>query len=285
MIDLTLMQQLVAFADTGTLSGAALRLHTSQPALTRSMKKLEEELGLTLFERKKNQLHLNATGEEAVRYARRVLQSAEDFELQVRRFDRRLHTIHIGFCAPIPQQVLTPVLNNVFQDMTISSDMRSDKDFCENLLDETYQLAVLHEKPDETPFYSKRIGHEDLFLSLAVSDPLAFYPEVHLSDLTNVSMLLLNRIGFWMDLVQERIAEPHFIVQYEQNSFDELTRLSDLPIFTSSYYMNRGGHTPGRIEIPIADPCCHTDYYLTCLRSKEKIYRPLFDRLDKNSIR
>ncbi len=284
MIELTLLEQLAAFEEYGTLSKAAEMLHTSQPALTRSMKKLEEELGVVLFERKKNRMGLTPTGKTAVRYARRVLQSAEDFSTQVIQFDRSQHTIHIGFCAPIPQQVLTPVLNNIFQDMTISADMKSDQDFLTLLQNGTYQLAVLHEKPDDALFYSKKIGHEDLYLNTRVSDPLAFYPEVHLSDLENTTMLLLNRIGFWMDLVMENIPNPHFIIQYEQDSFDELARLSDLPVFTTDYYIKRSGHMPGRLDIPIADSACHTDYYLTCLKEREKEYRPLFRQVNENSI-
>lgn len=53
----------VIFVQTGTLSEAAEILHLSQPALSRNIKKLEEDLGLTLFERTKNKLSLNKNGE------------------------------------------------------------------------------------------------------------------------------------------------------------------------------------------------------------------------------
>ena len=51
MIETNLLAQFVAFAKAGTLTRAAQDLHTSQPALTRSMKKLEEELEVPLFVR------------------------------------------------------------------------------------------------------------------------------------------------------------------------------------------------------------------------------------------
>ncbi len=57
MIDISLLNQLSAFAKYGTLSAAAEKLHTSQPALTRSMKKLESDLGVSLFIRSKNHLY------------------------------------------------------------------------------------------------------------------------------------------------------------------------------------------------------------------------------------
>ena len=59
MIELYELRQFVTFADTGTLSEAAKILHLSQPALSRNMKKLEDDLGIFLFERKRNKLELN----------------------------------------------------------------------------------------------------------------------------------------------------------------------------------------------------------------------------------
>ena len=61
MIETSLLEQLVAFYDLKTLSAAAEHLLTSQPALSRSMRKLEDEFGVSLFERSKNRLLLMKT--------------------------------------------------------------------------------------------------------------------------------------------------------------------------------------------------------------------------------
>ena len=44
--------QLIVIADCGTMSAAAKKLHLSQPALSRSMQRLEESLQVILFDRK-----------------------------------------------------------------------------------------------------------------------------------------------------------------------------------------------------------------------------------------
>ncbi|MBO7356682.1 MAG: LysR family transcriptional regulator, partial [Lachnospiraceae bacterium] len=156
MTDNSLLMALDAFATYGTLSAAAEKLHTSQPALTRSMKKLEEEMGVSLFIRSKNHLELNDTGLHAAEYAKQVLSANRDFEIKVRAYDRSLNTISIGFCAPVPQTVFTPILNSVFEGMTISADMTDDIHFLEKLIDGTYQLAVVHEEPIDSVFYYKK---------------------------------------------------------------------------------------------------------------------------------
>ena len=54
MIENYLWEQLVAVANYHTLSDAAKKLYVTQPALSRSMKKLEQIIGVELFKRRKN---------------------------------------------------------------------------------------------------------------------------------------------------------------------------------------------------------------------------------------
>ncbi len=285
MIDIHLLEQFHAFAECGTLSAAAEKLHTSQPALTRAMKKLEEDLGVALFVRSKNQLKLSETGIHAAEYAKDVLNADRDFEAKVKAYDRSLKTISVGFCAPVPQTVLTPIINTVFDGMTVSADMSDDALFVDRLKSHEYHLAVLHEDPKDDEIFTKKCGHEDLFISLMPGDPLTFYPEIHLSDLDGKSILLLNRIGFWANFHGDKTPNTTYLLQVDQNSFHELTVNSGYPSFTSSYYLSRGMVVKGKVNIPIVDPECHTDYYLACLTSEKAKYKTFFDRVNETTIR
>lgn len=51
MVELSQLEQLLLLAECETLSRAAEQLHLSQPALSRSMQRLETELQVTLFDR------------------------------------------------------------------------------------------------------------------------------------------------------------------------------------------------------------------------------------------
>lgn len=75
MVEIFLLEQLVAFTKYGTLSKAAEELHITQPALSRSMKKLENEFGVSLFDRSKSKIILNETGKVAAQYAEKVLEA------------------------------------------------------------------------------------------------------------------------------------------------------------------------------------------------------------------
>lgn len=284
MIDIYLLQQLVAFADCGTLSAASEKLHTSQPAMTRSMKKLEDALGVSLFVRSKNHLALNETGLRAAEYAQQVLSASMDFEARVRAYDRSLHTISIGYCAPVPQTVLTPIINSVFSGMTISADMTDDIQFLSKLDSGIYQLAVVHEVPADERYAYKKCGHEDLFVSLDPSNPLTFYPEIHLKDLDGLSILLLQGIGFWARMHRAQTPNSRYLIQTEYNSLRELSENSSYPVFTSSYYLRRGENPTGKVNISIADLECHTDYYLVCLADNAEKFKALFERVNETTI-
>ena len=284
MIEISLLEQLDAFARTGTLLSAAEELHTSQPALTRSMKKLEAELGTELFIRSKNHLELNEVGKLAAKYAREVLDLDADFESRVKAYAKSLRTISIGYCAPVPQTVLTPIINTIFDGMTISSYMGDDTGFVEGLKNHEYHLAVLHEKPEDRMIYAKKCGHEELYISLMPGDPLTFYPEIHLTDLAGKSILLLTSIGFWQKINESGIPSVSFLPQIDASSFRELIKNSAYPSFTSSYYIRRGDILEGKINVALADPECRTDYYLACLDSEESRYRKLFERIDEHTI-
>ncbi len=74
---LTELKYVVTVAETRHFGQAAGRCHVSQPSLSASVKNLEEELGVTLFERGKRGVFLTEAGEQIVAQARRALEEAD----------------------------------------------------------------------------------------------------------------------------------------------------------------------------------------------------------------
>lgn len=71
------LQMLNALVETGTLQGAAERLHRTQAAVSMALRKLEESAGFALFERQGYRLQLSAHGEQFLRQAREVLRQQQ----------------------------------------------------------------------------------------------------------------------------------------------------------------------------------------------------------------
>ncbi|MDA8523166.1 LysR family transcriptional regulator [Acidovorax sp. NCPPB 4044] len=75
------LQMLLSLAQTGNMSQSAQQLHTAQPALSKWLKELEDDLGMVLFERHARGLRPTPQGEALIAHARRIeahLDSARD---------------------------------------------------------------------------------------------------------------------------------------------------------------------------------------------------------------
>ena len=154
MVEIFLLEQLVTFAKYGTLSKAAEELHITQPALSRSMKKLENEFGVSLFDREKSKIRLSETGKIAVQYAEKVLEAEREMLHRTAAFD-------VGACAALPINALMPLFQEHFIGKAITTEISGDDTLLAGLKKRIYQLAVLHERPTDSTLFcgSGRYAH------------------------------------------------------------------------------------------------------------------------------
>ena len=74
------MKYAVEVAKTGSLNKAAEKLFMAPPNLSRSIKELEGDLGITIFERSQKGVTLTPDGEEFIGYAKNLLKQIEHVE-------------------------------------------------------------------------------------------------------------------------------------------------------------------------------------------------------------
>ena len=276
MIEIYLLEQLAAFSKYGTLVGAADALHITQPALSRSMKKLENKFGVSLFHRENSKIFLNETGKIAAEYAEKVLSADSEMIDRVIAFDHQQRTISLGSCTPFPVLELLPVLQDRFIGMAINSEIADDEKLISGIRNRIYQLAVFHERPLSKDLFCQRFIEEQLYISLPENHPLAAEKDLSFSDLSGMSILVSGNIGFWMDIARKHCADSNLLVQNNLDAMSELVEASTLPCFNSDRMMERGYAQPGRISIPIRDADAHVTYYIVCLSSEQKRFAHFF---------
>ena len=79
-MNLRRLQYFLAVVDAGTVTAAAERIHIAQPALSRQIKTLENELKLRLFEAQGNKLALTPAGRAFIPAARRLMLETQSLE-------------------------------------------------------------------------------------------------------------------------------------------------------------------------------------------------------------
>lgn len=83
MIDNYLLEELITFAKYKTLAKTAAELNITQPTVTRGMQKLEDELGVQLFDLHPNRITLTKTGKLAAEKATALLQANQQFITEI----------------------------------------------------------------------------------------------------------------------------------------------------------------------------------------------------------
>ena len=166
MIEIYLLRQLVGLSEYSTLSEAAKHLHITQPTLTRSIRKLEELLGVELFHREKNRIYINDNGRLAVEYAKRILENEYEMVNAIQSLDRSRRTISIASCAPAPNSIIKLQLEKQYPGMQIVADLRSEQELLDGLKREKFQLITLTNEVTESGLCCQKMGTEHLRLSV-----------------------------------------------------------------------------------------------------------------------
>lgn len=106
-MDLKHLRAFVAVVEDGTVSRAAVRLNTAQPALSRQIIDLEQELGIPLFDRVGRRLRLTGEGEQLLGTCRQLLGFASSLAEQA-------HGLHRGDSGVLKVTASPQMIDNVF---------------------------------------------------------------------------------------------------------------------------------------------------------------------------
>ena len=272
MFELSQLFYFVTIVEQKTISKAAEVLLISQPALTRSLKNLEEALEVELFDRKKNKVTLNKNGQLAYQYAKNILEMANTMKTELISFDRMVSTISIGSLAPAPIWALEFLFKQKYPNMDIEKDIEnSDSYLIDGLKNNQYNIIVLNYPYDHENYQSIELFEEDLYLSLPPAHPLALFDEVSFQDLNGESILLLSKIGFWNEINLKYIPDSHLLIQSDETVFNEIRKASALPHFRTNITLLRN-NDDNRVNIPISDDIAKMKYYAVFHKNKKKLF-------------
>lgn len=287
MIDINLWKELTVFEKCGTLSKAAEELFISQPALSRSMNRLEEEINVPIFNRSKNKITLNDSGKLAAGYAREIIRYEENAISAIRAFDKKKSTISIGSCAPIPLSELTEAVSILYDGFTISSKIDDREKLLDGLKSDTYDICIFNKEIEDEKLISFKTCSEKLYLNIDKNHPLAKKDGIYLSELNNQDILLYSEIGFWYDLVKNKAPNANFLIQHDNNTFNTLLNTTSFPSFATNKSIRIYGRNQSdfKVLIPILDKEATANYYSVILKENYKKFAKLFEfiKIQENS--
>lgn len=185
------IRSFLAVAEEGSLHRAAARLRMSQPALSRQMQVLENELGGRLFDRTSTGVQLTAGGHALVKKMGTVLAAYDGAMVEVRRLVRGENDdLRIGYLASAAREYLDPALKRVRKghpetklkllDLTPGEQIAAFREgtLDVGLTDESGQLL-------SRDFYTRKLASVPSVVALPEQHLLAEQKEVRLAQLKN----------------------------------------------------------------------------------------------------
>lgn len=191
-IELRLLRYAVAVAETLSFSQAADRLNTSQPSLSRQILKLEEELGVKLFDRTKRWVELTPAGRGFVQEARKAIAHSERAEAIARQLSHEHRVKHmIGYSACLDLKFLSAV-RRMRQPSDTEFVYRSAhyEDLVRSLLAHECEAAMMVLPVRESELIAEPSLREPLAVALPASHSLTKKREFQIEDLAELPVIL-----------------------------------------------------------------------------------------------
>ncbi len=216
-------------AERGNFTRAAEDLMVSQPALSRSIQKLEEELGQPVFERKTRSVSLTDAGTLLQSRARQVLSILEDTKAEIMD-DGEIGRVRIGAIPTVAPYFLPEILQR-FSASYPKATLVVQESTTDLLLHDCSQgeidLAIVALPVSAKHLEVEELFQEELLLVLPPDHPLVEKPRIRLSDVKPFPFVLLDEAhclsGNIVSFCRQRSFQP---VAVERTS--QLTMVQEL---------------------------------------------------------
>lgn len=194
-MELRLMEYYLAIVREGNISAAAEALHVSQPALSRQIKDLEEELGVTLFERGSRRIKLTEEGMILRRRAEEMVRLMQITQSEISRAHSSLAgEVHIGAGESLAFHYLSRAageLHREHPDIRFTITSGDTADLLDQLENGLVDVALIFTDYDHSQYQGIRLPEDDrLGLLMRKDSPLAEKALVSLSDLKGLPLIV-----------------------------------------------------------------------------------------------
>lgn len=227
-MELLQLRYFLELAKTEHMTLTSANLHISQPALSSTIKKLEQELGVPLFERRGRNICLSRYGKVYKEYVQDVFFNLETGQKAVLRMkDSADNTFRLGILSPYVWSDLFAAFHEAFPKVIISRYSMEGNEYLDALLSGRIDMYIgginnaYHRKLEYETLYT-----DNMVLLVNNSNPLSRYREVDLRACENENFLNLDRDTnlqqFISTFYQAAGFNPHVVMEVDYTLRDEM---------------------------------------------------------------
>lgn len=169
---LSQLKQFQAVACTQNITTASKQLYLSQPSVTRTIGKLEQELGVPLFDRSERKLKLNQAGKTVLAYTNLVLKT-EQALLDAMQTQTSQKPFHMCTASMDLLSLVIPRQQEEYPQFNILYELGQDVNFKYQLLHHKVDLAVTNEAIEHPSLESRYLFADGISISVPLDNPLS----------------------------------------------------------------------------------------------------------------
>ena len=227
-MDLLQLHYFLELSRTEHVTQTAENLHISQPALSSTIRKLEKELGISLFERTGRNIRLTEYGKVYQDYVREALFSLEQGQKALQRIqDSTYNTIRLGVLSPYVWSDMFAAFKKAYPQVTINRYSMEGDEYIEALQRGEIDMYI----GGINGTRSKRLSYETLYTDNMVllvnrSNPLSSSIQADLRDCGDQKFINLARETslqkFITTLYEEAGISPQIVMEVDYTLRDEM---------------------------------------------------------------
>lgn len=204
---LTELRYIVTLAQQQHFGQAAEQCHVSQPTLSIAVKKLEQELGVDLFERSKNRVSPTPVGEQVIAQAQRVLEeSAAIHDIASAGKDQLNNPLHVGAIFTIGPYLFPnfiPALRKLAPNMPLVVEEGFTATLRRRLRKGELDVIIVALPFTEPDVVTQPLFEEPFVVLLPKTHPLAAQQSIKPAELKDENVLMLGEGHCFGDQVRE----------------------------------------------------------------------------------
>ena len=260
-VETYILRLLAGFLEYGTLSAVADKLYTSQPAVSRAFKKLEDEIGTPLFERKKNRIELNEKGRTVAEYAKRIMDLQSEMMEKVSPQGAGTRTFSIASVAILPAMRMVQELQEKYPGAQVTYEIIDNEAGVLKALNEgTADIGITLKAPRAKKYRAEKYMQERLSIALPKKHPLAKRKSIRLRELKGETIIQRSNVGFWEQVKRKKIPDVTFIKHDSTKGISKLIEQSSLLTFVSDQKFDYDIPKSRKI-VPLADREMNVEFF------------------------
>ena len=193
-MELRLLEHFLAVSEEGTFTRAAERLCLTQPAVSLSIKKLEDEVGSALFARDVHDLSLTEAGRTLAEYARRMMRLRDDATRDMARLgSMAAGSLTIAAHEAAAVYLLPVALRSYvkkFPDIKVGIYRSRLDEIPRQVMDRQVDVGFVKEAPSFHELQSVEVHSDEMVCIASPKHPLASRPRVSLKDVSGEQFIL-----------------------------------------------------------------------------------------------